>query len=217
MDLKKPGIHVEVKDGKTVATICAAQAMWCRVNDPEPMLDNSGAPKMDRNGNAMRQWRVQLRVDKDTPGARELMQACVDLRKSALKGVGKIPACKDGDKEFARLVEEMGKDPEKVADIKGKLLINANSTIQPIVHNEVYSGCIATAVISLASYDRDGSKGIKAYLQEIGRVAPGERLAGAARQPTLEASAFEADDAPAVAPAPAQKAPAAADDDLPWE
>lgn len=215
IDLKSPGIHTEIKDGKTIATICAAEAQWARISDPEPLLDANGAPSIDKHGNPRNMWSVELRLPKTAKGVREFMDACVDLRKKELKGVGKLAVCKDGDKEHARLVEELGKDPEKISGILGKVLIKANTTIKPTIHNEVYSGCIASAVIQLATYDRDGSKGVKGYLQEIGRVGAGERLSAGSRAPMLSASAFDSD-APVE---PVKTAPAGYDndpDDLPF-
>ena len=214
IDLKTPAIHVETREGKIVATICAAEAQWARISDPEPMLDANGSPSLDRQGNPRNQWSVELRLPKTAPGVKAFMDACIDLRKKDLKGVGKLAVCKDGDKEHARLVEELGKDPEKISGILGKVLIKANTTIKPTIHNEVYSGCLATAVIQLATYDRDGSKGVKGYLQEIGRVAHGERVSAGSRAPMLAASSFESD-----TPAPVYQSPAAtssAYDDTPF-
>lgn len=216
IDPKVPMIAVnQTTDGKTVATIYGGIANWPRIQTPEPILEKDGTPALDKSGKPKQKWSCSLYVPKSTPGAKELWEACVALRKADLKGVGKIAAMKDGDKELDRLVSEMGKDPEKLSGMVGMWIISASTTIPPVVHNEIYGGCVAVMVIQLASYDNE-TKGIKAYLQEIGRVAAGQRIGGGPRAAVLTNLAFEEDAEPAGAPAASTSA-ATSGDSMPWE
>lgn len=219
IDPKTPSIAINKNDkGAYVVTVYGAVAHWPKIQTPEPILDANKAPVMDKNGNPKKKWSVALYLPKSAPGVKDLNAACVEVRKNELKGLGKIAAMKDGDRELTRLVEEMGKDPEKLQHMVGQAIISAGTTIAPIIHNEIYAGAVCVAVIQLASYDLE-TKGVKAYLQEIGRVAPGERLAtGGQRASVLAgAMAFEADSAP-TASQPSTGAPATAGaDGMPWE
>lgn len=224
IDPKTPSIAINKNDkGAYVVTVYGAVAHWPRIQDPEPVVNKdktTGAvtPVTNKDGSQKQKWSVALYLPKNAPGVKDLNAACVEVRKNELKGLGKIAAMKDGDRELTRLVEEMGKDPEKLQHMVGQAIISASTTIAPIIHNEIYAGAVCAAVIQLASYDLE-TKGVKAYLQEIGRVAPGERLAtGGQRASVLAgAMAFEADSAPAT-PHPSTSAPAAAGTDgMPWE
>lgn len=215
MDTKKPAITVNKdSEGRYVCTIYGAQANWARVNTPEIMLDTNGLPRKNKRGEDMKKWSVALYLPKDAPGVSDMMAACQEIRKAELKGAGKIVALKDGNREIDRMVNDLGKDASKLESMKDMAIVSCSSTIEPKVHNEVYSGCIAVAVITLASYDMEGSKGVKAYLNEIGRVAAGERLGGGGpRASVLTNVAFEADESSA----PASSAPAKDDGKDPWE
>lgn len=211
IDPKKPLVALNKNDkGAYTATIYGGIANWAHISDPEPVLDLNKAPVMGKDGKPKQKWSCSLYVPKDTEGVKDLQAACMEIRKNELKGAGKIVALKDGDREIQRLVEEQGKDPEKLASMAGMWIISASTTLPPVIHNEVYSGCIAVMVIQLTSYDLE-TKGVKAYLQEIGRVAAGTRIGGGPRAAVLTSVAFEADDVSAAAPA------APKDDANPWE
>lgn len=214
LDPKKPLVVLNKNDkGAYTATIYGGIANWARISDPEPILDANKVPVVGKDGKPKQKWSCSLYIPKETEGVKELQAACIEIRKNELKGAGKIAALKDGDREIQRLVEEQGKNPEKLESMKGMWIISASTTIPPVIHNEVYSGCIAVMVIQLASYDIE-TKGIKAYLQEIGRVAAGTRIGGGPRAAVLTSVAFETDDTPASTGA--SSAPAR-DDSNPWE
>lgn len=237
IDPKTPSIAINKNDrGDYIVTVYGAVAHWPKCNSPEPKMSqdkSSQLVKLDKDTRRpvmkdgkeqlLWSWGVQLIVPKGTNGADELMAACVDVRTtdSRLKGKGKIVAIKDGDQVAATNIAE-GKNPEYQEWLKGNWLITANSvgTIDkpPRVRNEIYAGAICVAVIQLAAFDQPTNKGVKAYLQEIGRVAAGQRIEFGRPASHLEgAVAFEADSAPA-APQPSTGAPAAAGTDgMPWE
>jgi len=221
IDNTKPAIEVNKdSEGRYVCTVRGAQANWARVNTPEDMIDAAtGQQKKNKRGEPMRKWSVALYLPKDAPGVKEMMAACQEIRKADLKGAGKIVAIKDGNREIDRMVTDLGKDPAKLESMKDKVIVSCSSTLEPKVHNEVYSGCIAVAVITLASYDMEGSKGVKAYLNEIGRVAAGERLGGGGPRASVLAGSvqFEADDVPPTASALAREAEGEGDPTYGWE
>lgn len=214
IDPKQPRITVNRDtDGRYVCTIYGAQANWARINEPEVLLDPNGLPRKNRRGEEMRKWSVSLYLPKGAPGVSDMLAACQEIRRAELRGAGKIVALKDGDREIDRMTNDLGKDPSKLDGMRGKAIVSASSTLQPLVHNEVYSGCIAVAVVILASYDMEGSKGVKAYLQEIGRVAHGERLGGGGPRTSVLTSVEFEPDAP-----PPQEAPSTPQNDKdPWE
>lgn len=97
---------------------------------------------------------------------------------------GKLPAklklpLRDGD-------EEKGDDPT----YKDSYFINVSSKTKPgvvdknlneiIDKEEVYSGCYAKVSINFFSFDKAGSIGISAGLNNIMKVADGEQLSGRA-------------------------------------
>ncbi len=213
IDPKTPKIVVtRDAENRVTCTIYGGIAMWARVNEPEAMLDPTGAPRKNKRGEPVRKWSTSLYLPKGAPGVEEMMAACQAIRKSELKGAGKIVAIKDGNREIDRQVNDLGKDPSKLEAMRDMAIVSCSTTLEPKVHNEVYSGCIAVAVVTLAAYDMEGSKGVKAYLNEIGRVAHGERLGGSGpRASVLTGITFEADATPASIPAAAQ------DDANPWE
>lgn len=53
--------------------------------------------------------------------------------------------------------------------------------VQPIIsQDEFYSGCYARATIVFHAYDKAGAKGVGCYLNNVMKVADGERLGGSA-------------------------------------
>lgn len=217
-DATRPAIETTVVDGTVHATVYGAIANWVRLSDPEAIIDKiTGIQKKNKRGEPLYQWSTTLYIQKNCPGVEKYREAVMDLRKRELKGAGKLACAKDGDAEIRRLTEEMGKDPAKLQDLAGMLLIPANTMIQPMIHNEVWSGSIVVASISLATYEVDGTKGVKAYLNEIGRVADGTRIGGGPRAAVLTGVSFAKDD---VAPPASEGAPAYKKDDTsknPWE
>lgn len=232
MDPKVPAVALNKDDrGNYIATIYGTVAHWPKVNNPEPAMNEDKSAQMvkidrqtrrpilkDGKEQPLWSWGVQLTVPKGAPGVDDLMNACKDVRKANLKGVGKITALKDGDKEADEKVEQ-GKDEKYQEWMRGQWVITAKSTgtldRPPIIRNEIYGGAICVAVVQLATFDAGTNKGVKAYLQEIGRVAPGTRIEGGSRQSTIGDSVKFEEDAPKD-PAPAQPA-AASNDGMPWE
>lgn len=71
---------------------------------------------------------------------------------------------------------------------KGMFFVNANSDNKPGVVNaavqhilsqdEFYSGCIGRAAITFYAFNSNGSKGVACGLQNVQKLADGERLSG---------------------------------------
>lgn len=241
IDPKKPLVVVNKDDRDNYrVTVYGAVANWPKCNEPEPKMSEDKSAqlvKIDKqtkrpilkNGKEqpLWSWGVQLTVPKDTPGIKDLQEACANVRKASLQGVGKFFALKDGDKEADSKVAD-GKKPEYQEWMRGQWLISANSvgTIDrpPLVRNEVYGGAIVAAVLQLGTFDVGTNKGVKAFLQEIGRVAAGTRHAGGGYSSRMDEGVFEDDspkndgiyesDATTTSDAPAT---ATKDDANPWE
>jgi len=89
---------------------------------------------------------------------------------------------RDGDTE---------RDLEKNPEYKGHFFINCNtgqkpdvvdSALNPIMDkSEVYSGCYGRASINFYAFSVDGNKGIAAGLNNVQKLADGERLGGGSR------------------------------------
>lgn len=239
IDPKTPSIAINKNDkGAYVVTVYGAVAHWPKCNSPEPKMSQDKSTQLvkvdkdtrrpvlkDGKEQLLWSWGVQLVVPKSTPGAEELLAACMEIRKtdSRLKGQGKVSAIKDGDKVADANIAE-GKDPAWQEWLRGNWLITANSigTIDrpPRVRNEIYAGAVCVAVIQLGAFEVPGNKGVKAYLQEIGRVAAGTRIEFGRAASVLEGVVeFEEDKSEApTAPEPSTGAPAAAGTDgMPWE
>ena len=105
----------------------------------------------------------------------------------------KLPL-RDGDTE---------RDTEKSPEFKGHYFINANTYTKPGVVNaqmqeiidpsEIYSGCYGRISIVPAAFNTDGNKGIKFYLNNIQKLADGEKLGGGASNPNDDFTAVEED------------------------
>lgn len=86
---------------------------------------------------------------------------------------------RDGDTE---------RDTEKAPEFKGHYFINANSYNKPgvvdaqmqeiINPSDLYSGCYGRISVVPAAYNTDGNRGIKLYLNNVQKLADGERLGG---------------------------------------
>lgn len=107
--------------------------------------------------------------------------------KSAVKWGGKWLASyksplRDGDTE---------RDLEKNPEYKGHYFINCNSGQKPDVvdtalnpildKSAVYSGCYGRASVNFYPFSMDGNKGIAAGLNNVQKLADGERLGGGSR------------------------------------
>jgi hypothetical protein len=89
---------------------------------------------------------------------------------------------RDGDTE---------RDLEKNPEYKGHYFINCNSGQKPDVvdtalnpimdKSEVYSGCFGRASVNFYPFSVDGNKGIAAGLNNVQKLADGERLGGGSR------------------------------------
>ena len=89
---------------------------------------------------------------------------------------------RDGDTE---------RDTEKAPEYKGHYFINCNTSKKPDVvdmglnpimdKSEVYSGCYARASINFYAFNVDGNKGIASGLNNVQKLADGERFGGGSR------------------------------------
>jgi hypothetical protein len=70
-----------------------------------------------------------------------------------------------------------------------------DENVDPIMdQDEFYSGCYARATVVFQAYDKGGGKGVGCYLNNIMKVADGDRLGGAA-SPEKDFAAFKKSDA----------------------
>lgn len=86
---------------------------------------------------------------------------------------------RDGDEERA----------DEAPEYEGMMFLNANSTTKPGIVDkdlneildpeEVYSGCWGRASINFFPYDSNGNRGVGVGLNNIQKLADGERLGGA--------------------------------------
>jgi hypothetical protein len=105
----------------------------------------------------------------------------------------KLPL-RDGDTE---------RDTEKSPEFKGHYFINANTYTKPgvvdanmqeiIDPSELYSGCYGRISIVPAAFNTDGNKGIKFYLNNVQKLADGEKLSGGASNPNDDFTAVSED------------------------
>ena len=89
---------------------------------------------------------------------------------------------RDGDTE---------RDTQKSPEYKGHYFINCNTSKKPDVvdqalnpimdKSEVYSGCYGRASINFYPFNVDGNKGIAAGLNNVQKLADGERFGGGSR------------------------------------
>lgn len=235
LDPTKPAVAINKDEkGNYVVTVYGATAYWPSCNTPEPKMTEDKSSQLIKLDKLTRRpvlkdgkeqllwtWGVQLAVPKNCPGISDLQEACMDVRKTLLNGLGKIVVLKDGDKEADAKIAE-GKNPEYQEWMRGNWIISANftNTIDkpPIVRNEIYAGAIVVAVFQPWKFEAERNKGVKGFLREIGRVAPGTRIEFGVRKSTLEGAVkFEEDAAPVAAPAESPTTSGASTDSLPWE
>jgi Protein of unknown function (DUF2815) len=101
---------------------------------------------------------------------------------------------RDGDAE---------RDTDKSPEFKGHYFINANTYTKPGVVDagmqeiinaaDLYSGCYGRISIVPAAFNTDGNKGIKFYLNNVQKLAEGEKLGGGASNPNDDFTAVEDD------------------------
>lgn len=101
---------------------------------------------------------------------------------------------RDGDTE---------RDTEKSPEYKGHYFINANTYTKPGVVNakmqeiinpgDLYSGCYGRISVVPAAFNTDGNKGIKLYLNNVQKLADGEKLGGGSSDVNDDFTAVEED------------------------
>lgn len=138
--------------------------------------------RLDENSAA--KYSVSVIIDKDNTDdlarVKAAVKAAIALGKAKTFG-GKIPKrlktpLRDGDEE---------RDDESY---EGVMFLNANSTSKPgvvdenlnpiIDPDEFYSGCYGRVSINFYPYNKNGSVGIAAGLNNVQKLRDGERLAG---------------------------------------
>jgi hypothetical protein len=138
-------------------------------------------------------FKMMLVFDKETwkndPAAKALRAACVaaaeakfgaDAREKIKKGKLKMPwrdASDYGDEGYGFPF-----------DVEGNVMISFSSKEQPGVvdrkakplmkESEFYAGCTARVSYGVWGYDTDGNRGVTLFLNNVQKVADGERLAG---------------------------------------
>lgn len=146
---------------------------YAHVFQPQVSPEEGKAPK----------YSVSILIDKNDKETIERINKAVEQCKEENKSVwgGTVPkglkgGLRDGDAE---------KDDPAYA---GCFFINANSTQKPglidadmnpiIDADEFYSGCYGRASISFFAYNTAGSKGVGCGLNNLQKLADGERLGG---------------------------------------
>lgn len=140
------------------------------------------------NANSPEKYSVSIIIPKSDKETLAKIKKAIEAAKIAGKAKvaknGKIPTnlktpLRDGDEDRP--------DDEAYADA---YFINANSNKQPgivdenrqaiISADEFYSGCYGRCTVNFYAYSSNGSKGIAAGLQNLQKLADGERLGGGA-------------------------------------
>lgn len=138
-------------------------------------------PKSINGGDA--KYSVALLIDKKDKKTLAKIEEAIEAAKEEGKGKwgGKIPKklklpLRDGDEE---------RDDEAYA---GKMFINANSASKPGVvdedlnpimdQDEFYSGCYGRASVNFYAFNSNGNVGIAAGLNNLQKLAEGDRLSG---------------------------------------
>jgi len=129
-------------------------------------------------------YSASIIVDKEDKKTIAKIEAAVEAAKQEGKSLwgGKIP------KNLKLPLRDGDTDREDDEAYAGKLFFNASSKYRPEVidrykqpisdPDELYSGCYAYVSINFYPYDFNGSKGVAAGLNNIMKVAEGERLGG---------------------------------------
>lgn len=129
-------------------------------------------------------YSASIIIDKEDKKTIDKIKAAVEAAMQEGKGKwgGKIP------KNIKLPLRDGDIDREDDEAYAGKLFFNASSRYKPEVidrykqpitdPDELYSGCYAYVSINFYPYDFNGSKGVAAGLNNIMKVAEGERLGG---------------------------------------
>lgn len=150
-------------------------------------------PGTDQQGNSYYGLSMIFNKDKLKPDELKLIQD--SIKKALVEKWGADPAkhprnlkicLRDADQEDRTNPNAANYDPAYV----NSFFMNAKSgnqpgivddRVQPILDkNEFYSGCYARASVVFQAYDKGGGKGVGCYVNNIMKVADGERLGGAA-------------------------------------
>ena len=129
-------------------------------------------------------YSASIIIDKEDKKSIAKIEAAIEAAKNEGKGKwgGKIP------KNVKLPLRDGDIDREDDDAYAGKYFFNASSTYKPEVldrykqpitdPDELYSGCYAYVSINFYPYDFNGTKGVAAGLNNIMKVAEGERLSG---------------------------------------
>lgn len=135
-------------------------------------------------------YSASIIIDKEDKKTIAKIEAAIEAAKNEGKGKwgGKIP------KNIKLPLRDGDIDREDDEAYAGKYFFNASSNYKPQVidrfkqtiedPDELYSGCYAYVSINFYPYDFNGSKGVAAGLNNIMKVAEGERLGGVASAET---------------------------------
>lgn len=136
------------------------------------------------------------------PGQDAKYSVCLLIPKSDKKTLAKIAAAIDEAAQEGIAAKWGGKKPKNLhlplrdgdeeregTEYEGMMFLNANSKQRPGVVDkdlveildpeEVYSGCYGRASINFFAYDSNGNRGIGVGLNNVQKLADGERLGGA--------------------------------------
>lgn len=137
-------------------------------------------------------------------------KATVDAIKKSVEAYKKDPKAeaKWGSKFLASMKTPLRdgdteRDTDKSPEFKGHYFINANTytkpavvdaKMQPVIDpSDIYSGCYGRISVVPAAFNTDGNKGIKFYLNNVQKLAEGERLGGGASNPDDDFTVVEED------------------------
>lgn len=173
------------KDPKSVMTK-KVRFSYCHVWSPQAM--NEGDEK---------KYSVSILIDKDDKVTVKRIKAAIKACEPdlAAKCNGKLP------KVYKSPLRDGDEDREDDENYENKYFVNANSKRQPGIvdedrgefmdESEFYSGCYGRVTLFAYAYNFNGNKGIALGLNNIQKLADGERLGGGA---SSAADDFDDDD-----------------------
>lgn len=122
-------------------------------------------------------YRCQFLVPENAKGVAELKEAILAFGKAKVGKGCKYPIIKCGNDVIMDKVN--GGDEEKNWSFYTDQMIIAASSTKPFkVIGNIYSGCYVAAQIKMTSYEFEGQKGVRAYLNGIKFIRDGENLGG---------------------------------------